>query len=396
LALRESPVVLVQGPRQAGKTTLVRQVAGRTGARYLTLDDAATLAAASRDAQGFVTGLAGPVVIDEVQRVPELLLAIKLAVDQRRDAGRFLLTGSAHVLSVPKVADALVGRMQIVTLWPFSRGEIEGRIEHFVDGVFGEGFTLPDAPAGPSRDHVLAGGFPEAVSHADPGRRQRWFAAYLTTVLQREVRELAAIEGLTELPRVLSLLASRSAALMNSAELSRATGLAYSTLRRYLSLLEAAFLLRPLPAWSGNLGKRLTRSPKVHLSDSGLAAHLVGAVDDPDPGQFGSLLESFVCMELRKQAGWAQRSVQLFHFRTHSGAEVDIVLEEAGGRIAGIEVKGSVSLGARDVRGLETLRDLAGPRFVRGVVLYGGNQAIPLGDRIFALPVSALWTLGSN
>jgi hypothetical protein len=395
-ALADRPVVLLHGARQTGKTTLVRAVAEEVGARYVTLDDLTMLAAARDDAAGFVAGFAQPLVLDEVQRAPELLVAIKAAVDRKRTPGRFLLTGSANVLLVPRVAESLSGRMEIVNLWPFSQGEIERAVEGFIDAAFG------DAPPSLGRAassvgltaRVLRGGYPEAFAIESAERRRAWFDTYVTTILQRDVRDMARIEGLTELPRLLALLAARPMAQLNYADLSRSTGLPQSTLKRYFALLEIVFLVRLLPPWYVNIGKRLVKTPKILLTDTGLAAHLMG-IDEArvahDRSLLGGLLESFVAMELVKQAGWNSDPPALYHFRSHEGDEVDLVLERRGGTLVGIEVKGAATVTAADFKGLRALAEITGRRFRRGIVLYTGAEIVPFGAGLFALPVEAVW-----
>ena len=265
------------------------------------------MAAASSDAQGFLAGLGDRVVIDEVQKAPDLFPAIKMSVDKDRRPGRYLLTGSANVLLLPQISESLAGRMEIITLWPLSQGELRTQRERFIDGVFAN--RLPTLQAGDAVDlkgAVLAGSYPEVVQRPAGKRRSAWFAAYITAMLQRDVRDLANIEGLTDMLRLLSLLAARVGGLLNMSELSRSSGIPNSTLKRYLSLLQATFLFQPLPAWSSNLGKRLNKSAKIHLIDSGLTAHLAGMIPQSlsrDTVFFGHLLESFVVNELRKQIG---------------------------------------------------------------------------------------------
>lgn len=397
-ALADTPVTLLVGARQTGKSTLCQQLAvGRHRARYLTLDDATTLAAARTDPVGFVASIDSPVVIDEVQRAPDLFSAIKLAVDRKRTPGRFLLTGSANVLLLPRVSDSLVGRMQVLMLWPFSQGEIEGAREGFIDAVFGR--KAPPLAAGrQSREDILGralrGGYPEILTRSDPRRRRAWYESYVTTILQRDVRDLANIEGLASLPRLLALIASRATSLLNYADLSRGTALPQSTVKRYLALLENTFLTRAIPAWSANLGKRLVKAPRLAVGDTGLLAHLVGASPEKlrtDPGAAGPILENFVAMELIKQATWSSVAVALHHFRTAAGQEVDLVLERDDGKIVGIEVKAAASVAATDFRGLHALREAARDRFLRGIVLYTGREAMPFGPSLFALPASAIW-----
>lgn len=401
-ALGDTPVVLVVGPRQAGKTTLCRLVAERQGARFLSLDDAATLAAASADPAGFIAALDGPVVLDEIQKAPALLPAIKLAVDRRREAGRFLLTGSADVLALPRVSESLAGRMEVLTLWPLSQGELAGRSEGFIDALFAAA-NMGLGATGEARadlvERALRGGFPEAVARGDPERRRAWFRSYVTTILERDVRNLAQIEGLTDLPRLLNLLAARAASLLNIAELSRSVGLPHTTLTRYLALLESAFLVRRVPAWAGNRARRAVKTPRVWIPDTGLLGHLAGLTPArlaEEPTALGPLLETFVASELAKQLGWGRTRAELFHFRTHAGREVDIVLEADDGRLVGIEVKAAATIGAADLTGLAALREVAGKRFHRGVILYTGRETLPFGPDLWVLPVSALWQLGAR
>ncbi len=397
-ALQDTPIVLLNGARQTGKSTLVQSgMLDNRDARYLTLDDAGTLAAAEADPVGFLAGLGGRVILDEVQRAPGLFPAIKAEVDRERRPGRFLLTGSANVLLLPRLSESLTGRMEILTLWPLSQGEIEDVEEGFIDAVFSESpLALPEELEGASDllERLLRGGYPEVLGRGSEARRRAWFGSYVTTILQRDVRDLSNIEGLTELPRLLSLLAARAASLVNYSELSRSAAMPQSTLKRYVSLLQATFLVQTLPAWSGNLGKRLVRSPKLLLCDTGLISSLHGLSAErlaADPVLVGPLLENFVAMELMKQSAWSQTQPRLFHFRTQSGQEVDIVLEDAAGYVVGVEVKGAATVGARDFRGLRALAEVCGDRFRRGVVLYTGRTAIPFGENLYALPVDSLW-----
>jgi len=400
-ALADTPVVMLIGARQTGKSTLVRWLAsGDHPARYLTFDDAVVLSAARHDPAGFLAGLEGPVVLDEVQKVPDLFLAIKAEVDRHRRPGRFLLTGSANVFFLPSLSESLVGRMEILTLWPFSQGEKEGIRESFVDTVFSENLPVligkPTTRTDLFTKMVLPGGFPEILSRSQESRRRAWFSSYVNTILQREVRDLAQIEGLTMLPRLLSLLAVRSTSLLNFSELSRSTTIPQTTLKRYMSLLETTFLVQTLPSWSGNLSKRLVKSFKIFFTDSGLMAHLLGLRADQgmaDTPHVGPLLENFVVMELRKQISWSRIQPQLFHFRTQSGQEVDIILEDAQGRLTAIEIKASNTVDVHDFKSLKFLSEEVGKRFHRGVVLYTGIEPISFGPRLQALPVDALWRL---
>ncbi len=394
--MTDTPVVLLNGARQTGKTTLARQMAGAPGAQYLTLDDAATLALAAGDPSGFIRNLTGPVVLDEVQKAPDLFPAIKLAVDRDRRPGRFLLTGSANVMTVPRLADSLAGRMEILPVFPFSAGELAGHREGFVTRLFdgtvasAGGVSTPDELA----VRLVRGGYPEAVQRASEDRRGAWFASYVSTILQRDVRDLARVDGLHALPNLVKLLAARSSGLLNMADLSRDAGLPHTTLTRYLALLETVFLVHRLPAWSPNLGKRLVKSAKLHLVDTGLACHVLGVDADrlrADRSLLGRILESFVVGELRKQLSWAAPGTALQHFRTASGSEVDVVLERPDGSVAGVEVKARATVGPADFAALAGLRDQLGRKFIAGVVLHTGDQLLPAGDKLWLAPLPALW-----
>jgi predicted AAA+ superfamily ATPase len=394
-ALADTPAVMLVGARQTGKTTLARDLAaGRWAASYVTLDDHSALDAASADPAGFVAGLTGPLVIDEIQRAPALLPAIKASIDRDRRAGRFLLTGSADVLALPRVSESLAGRMEVATLWPLSQGEMGGARERLLDRLL-EGHPPPPAASGGDIvARLLAGGYPEAVARERADRRRAFFDAYVTTILARDARDLAAVESPGALRRLLHLVAARSASLLNHSEMSRTLGLPVSTLKRYLALLERLFLVQELPAWASNRGKWLARAPKLHVADSGLHAALLG-LDAESLGRerqvLGPLLESFVAGELRKQAGWAGTRPSLLHFRTHAGHEVDLVVEDARGRVVGIEVKASATVTASDLGGLRALAEAAGKSWVQGMVLYLGPKAVPLGPRLTACPVETLW-----
>ena len=397
-AIADRPVVLLHGARQTGKTTLVRALAQKDHpARYVTLDDAAVFSAARTDPFGFLSALTGPVILDEVQRVPELFLAIKRLVDIDRTAGRFLLTGSAHALFLPKLSESLAGRMEVITLWPFSQGELEGRVDGFIDAAFaGECPPLP--PLHPSGGNLVSrmvkGGLPEASQIQSDERRRAWFGSFVTAILQRDIREMAHIDGLSAMPRLLALIASRPMGLLNFADLSRSSGLTQSTVKRYVALLEATFLVQTVPAWFANIGKRLTKSPKIVVADAGLASYLLG-LDfqriSEDRNLFGLLLEGFVGMELKKQCAWSRVKPGLFHFRAHEGNEVDFILEEPGGRLVGAEVKASTNLTNSDFKGLRYLSDLIPNRFHRGIVLYTGTEMLSFGPKLLAVPLSALW-----
>ncbi|MFC1629058.1 ATP-binding protein [Gemmatimonadota bacterium] len=400
-ALDVSPIVLLQGPRQSGKTTLVRDcIAQATPRQYMTFDDLPTLAAARNDPQGFIRGLQGPVIIDEVQRIPDIALAIKAEVDRNKTPGRFLLSGSARALVLPQLSEALVGRMEMLTLWPFTQGELLGCEETFLDRCFSDDLPSSRRAELTRADYIsraVTGGFPEAVNRKKFQQRDNWFGGYLSTLLQQEVRDLAHIDRLTEIPRLLSIIGSRSAALLNTSTISREAGIPNSTLHRYLTLLEAVFLIRFIPAWSANLGKRLVRAPKVILTDSGLLAHLTGfSLEYIENGQgssleVGRILETFVITEVMRQLSWSQKGISLFHFRTHTGQEVDLVLEDRKGSLTGIEIKASETVRAEDFNGLQFLAEARPKKFRNGILLYTGSEVVPFGKNLFAVPMAALW-----
>jgi uncharacterized protein len=400
-ALGDRPVSLVVGPRQAGKSTLALALAERQHpATYLTFDDPPVLAAAAQDPVGFLSGLTDDVVLDEVQLAPELFRPLKAAVDRDRRPGRFLLTGSAQVLLLPRLSESLAGRMEILTLWPFAQRELTGATGSVVDALFSRARLAPRSGGALSAQDICnrltIGGFPEVGMLRDSGRRSAWFASYVTTILQRDVRDISNVEGLVRMPALLSLLAARSAGLLNVSEISRSAGLKLTTLNRYLSLLETVFLILRLPAWSANVGKRLVKSPKLHFVDTGLAAYLLGLDADglvASPQFLGALLETFAVTELLKDLGWAQTRARMFHFRSSGGRrEVDIVLEDGRGRIVGLEVRATATPRGSDFDGLRSLQELAGDRFQRGIVLHLGDAALPFGERLEAAPLSSLWT----
>lgn len=403
-ALADTPVVLLIGARQTGKSTLVQspELAGQDR-QYLTFDDPSILAAAKHDPVGFIAGLNTPATLDEVQRVPELFPLLKIAVDQKRVSGKFLLTGSSNVTLLPRLSESLAGRMEVCTLWPLSQGEIDGVSEGFIDALFSKQTVWSIRKSASLRrkellGRVLAGGYPPAITRDAGARRKAWFQSYLMTILQRDIRDLANIADLTAVPRLLSVVATRAGGLLNLTDLSRSLASPQTTLKRYFALLEATFLVQLLHPWSRNLGQRVIQTPKVYLNDTGLLAHLLGLTPDRlemDAALAGGVLENFVLMELRKQSTWSEDQPQLFYWRTAAGREVDFVLESSAGRLAGVEVKASATLGANDLRGLQALAKAVDKRWVRGVVLYTGTKVIPFAENLHGVPLPLLWSIGS-
>ena len=401
-ALSDTPAVMLVGPRQAGKSTLVQGLAdGPHPARYLSLDDLRTLDAARRDPIGLIESADGPLVIDEIQRAPELLLPIKVSIDRDRRPGRFILTGSAQVMLLPTVSESLAGRIEVHTLWPFSQAEIEGVSGRIVELLLGASSrpvptTAPASTRKSLIERIVRGGFPEALERRTDDRREEWFDSYLTTIVQRDLREGANIERLAEIPAVLASLASRVRAPLNKTDVSGSVGIPRTSLDRYLTLLEHVFLTRRLPAWHTNRIKQIAKAPKLLISDSALLTHLLRTDRKrlaEDDALLGVVLECFVGMELTKQLSATTTRATLRHMRTATGAEVDFVLEAADGRLAGIEVKASATVRGEDFKHLTTMRDRIGEeRFVRGVVLYTGGERLPFGERLEAWPVSTLWS----
>ncbi len=394
-ALSDTSVVLIVGPRRAGKTTLVRKM-GEVGRPYITLDDQTVLAAAQSDPVGFVRGL-DQAIIDEVQRAPDLLLAIKKAVDEDYRPGRFLLTGSANVLTLPRVADSLAGRMETIRMLPLARAEIEGKAPTFLERLFaGKMRSAPDAIVGEDLVRlVLLGGFPEAIARESERRRQDWARSYLTSILTRDLRDIADVEKLTELPKFVRLLAEHSGQLVNYSRFGAALNVSHKTGQRYVGLLEQVFLVSTLQPWFTNALKRIAKTPKLHFLDSGLLATVRGLGFDrvkADRAQFGTLLETFVFSEILKLMTASDLRLTPYHFRDQQMREVDIVLERDDGMIAGIEIKASATVRPGDFGGLRTLMESCGDRFAYGVALYDGADVVPFGDRLAAIPLSALWS----
>jgi predicted AAA+ superfamily ATPase len=394
-------VVLVTGPRQCGKSTLVSLVAKGRHAEWRNLDTAVTRQAATADPAGFVDS-GELMVIDEIQRVPELLLAIKEQVDSDPRPGRYLLTGSARALALRGLPDTLPGRIETIELWPFSQGEIGSAPDGFVDAIFDQGETLALESVISRQeyaDRVVRGGFPEALARTNPRRRERFFDSYLADLVARDVSQLSEIERTAEMRALIRLLAARSGQLLVVSAVGGEAGLPASTVHRYLGLLEEVFLIKRIPAWSRNVSARAVGTPKLAFVDSGIAANLLGAdvrsLLRPG-GQFGPLLEGFVLMELARQLTWSRQRAELFHYRTKDKVEVDAVLENRQGKVVGIEVKASSTVGAGDFRGLRHLADRIGDDFVAGIVLYTGAQTLPFGPRMRAMPVGALWEIPAD
>lgn len=397
-ALADTPAVLIHGPRQCGKTTLVRTIGEARGYRYVSFDDAAILAAARSDPAGFVSRLPAKVILDEVQRVPELFMALKESIDARRTAGRFILTGSANVLLIPRLAESLAGRLGILRLHPLAQSELQRTRPRFIDSLFAGRFrTGLSARLGADlAARIVAGGYPAALARRMPSRRSAWYRDYVEAQLQRDVRELGRIHSLDALPRLMGVVASHTASLLNVTDLAGPFELSRQTIHDYMTLLERVFLLERLPAWHTNRLSRAVKRPKIHVGDTGVACALLGinaSALDGDRVTLGPLVETFVLQELRRQASERPEPVNFFHFRDRDDFEVDIVMEAGHATVAGIEVKAAATVTERDLRGLRKFRSAAGRRFVAGVVLYDGTATIAFGEGLFAVPLRTLWEM---
>jgi predicted AAA+ superfamily ATPase len=402
VALKASPVTAITGPRTAGKSTLARQLVDITGGTFLDLDDPAVRRLAAGDPSAFVRDLTEPIVLDEFQRVPDLLAAIKAELNRDRRPGRYVLTGSARHDVVPELAEYLTGRVELLTLWPFAVAELNGRATSIVDRLF-DGSTLAERrDTGIRRTDlvrlVLRGGYPIAVGLGDDARA-RWFANLATLVVERLSEDVARVRHTDLLARFLRLCAARTSQQSNAADIGREVGVAREPAASYLRLLELAYLIIQIPAWSAGLSGRIAKRPKMHLADSGLAAHLqgvtAGRLSPTDPAavtRFGALLETFVVTEIIKQLGWSTTSATPYHFRTVSGVEVDLVLEATDGRVCAVEVKAGSMANGSATSGLAYLRDRLGDLFVAGLLLTTGSQAQRLGDRLAVAPIDVLWT----
>lgn len=395
-ALADSPAVLIHGPRQCGKTTLARMAGSTRGYRYVTFDDDVVRDAAQDDPLGFAAGLPERVILDEVQRAPSLFSALKLEIDRRRTPGRFLLTGSTHVLLVPRLSDSLAGRLETLRLHPLAQCELEQHGSGFLDALFSGELPIERSErlGGQLPDRIVAGGYPAALTRPPGRRRANWYHNHVEALVQHDVRDLASIRRLEVLPRLLAGAAGQTARMFNASDLAAPFEVTRPTIRDYTTLLERVFLLERLPAWHTSRLSRLVKRPKLHLCDTGIASALLG-MDGPalahDRTLFGQLFESFVYQELRRQASWNDAHLSFHHFRNKDGVEVDIVIEGGAGRIAGVEVKASGTVRPADFRGLRKLQAALGDRFAGGVVVYDGEATVPFGARMHAVPVQRLF-----
>jgi uncharacterized protein len=401
--LAEEPVVVLNGPRTVGKSTLLSQLAGHLGRAVIDCDDLATRAAVRDDPARFVES-DQPVLLDEYQHVPELLDAIKAQLYQDFRPGRYVLAGSTRYATLPEAAQALTGRVDIIPVLPLSQGEIDNIRETFVARLLdGAGIEMASPQAPTTRDEYAqrstSGGMPVALRRL-PGRsRSRWFSNYVNLVIDKDVLDISRVRQLEMLRRLLRQLAARSGQVLNMAAISGTIGLEKSTTENYIKLLEAVFLIYRLPAWGTTLGSsRVTKHPKVHLVDSGvmawllnLAPHKIAQAAPATLTEYGHLLETFAVGEILKQASWSDAPVTAGHFRTESGDEVDLVLERDDGQVIAVEIKAGSRISGEDFRGLRQLKERLGPRLEEAIILHTGEHAYTHEGWITVLPLDRLW-----
>ncbi|MES2608195.1 MAG: ATP-binding protein [Pseudomonadota bacterium] len=391
LKASQLPVIFINGARQVGKSTLVKKIFEKTH-DYYTLDNPQILSLVRKDPLNFVRFARNPIIIDEVQRCPEVLLAIKTLVDEKRIPQQFILTGSVNILRISDVSDSLAGRMGVYSLWPLSMEEILGKQSDFLAGLFQQKISLGNADTSNLVFDIKKGGYPLSLLSENNADRAEWHRTYLEQVLGKDIRDLSNIEGLTEMPNILGLLASRAGSLLNLNDLSRSLQIPHTTLKRYLNLLEMSYLYCPLKPWFTNSGKRLIKSDKIYLNDTALIESILHRDIDKDPALFGHVLENFVAAELTKQISYKQLPISLYFYRTMTGNEVDFILEGKNGQVVGLEIKGASQFSQKDVKGLRLLKESLGEKFTMGLILYRGTQVLPIEENIYAVPLSYLWT----
>jgi predicted AAA+ superfamily ATPase len=397
-ALADTRIVTVEGPRQAGKSTLCTDIARAHGMRAVTLDDADVRRAANDDPAGFVAGLGERAFIDELQRAPDLVLALKAAVDRDTRPGRFLVSGSANLLLAPRIGDSLAGRVERVPLRPFTQAEIARvGVPSWLDGLW-EGGEAPDieseAVGGAAHaKRILAGGFPAVLARRPP-RRRAWLSDYLGALVARDVPDLVSVRRPDLLPVLLRHLAASSGSLVSLRPIAQALAVDEKTVRAYVRLLELLYLVVAIPAWTAGIAGRAVRAQRLYIEDSALLAHLLDADATRvagDPAVTGRAYETFVTMELARLLPYTQAEPRMYHWRSRHGEEVDVVLEDRRGRVVAIEIKAGATVGREDVRWLNRFRSLVGERFVAGLVLCTARRTAPLGERIWAVPIEGLW-----
>ncbi len=394
-ALKDTRVVALAGPRQSGKSTLARMIGG-AGATYLSLDEDVAYRAARDDPTGFIRRTLGLTIIDEIQRVPELILAIKLVVDEDPRPGRFLITGSADIRTLPTIQDSLAGRIEVFELLPLSQDEVAGNRSTFLASVF-DG-RIPAGPALPPNElagRVAAGGFPEALLRGAGARRRNWFRAYIDALIEQDVADIASLDRRRDMPRLVALLAQHCSEQVNLTQLGASLGMDRKTVDRHVTVLEQMFLVRRVQPWFTNELKRLAKAPKLHFLDSGLAAAMCRIDPEtlgPDRISLGPIVETFVFSELSKQASWSDDPVSIHHYRDHDGGEIDFVIEDWQRRLVAIEVKSGATVRPEAFAAMRKLSGAVGSKLVLGIVLYDGRQTLQYADNFWAVPISALWS----
>lgn len=396
LALSDTRVVAVVGPRQAGKTTLVKKIASEDRRQYLNLDDSQTRQFARYDPDGFLRDR-NAVVIDEIQRVPELILTIKTLVDESQIPGQFLITGSVRLFESLISPDSLAGRVEKIELQPLSQAEItRSNIPRQLDRLFGADFQNFDEVDRTDRlvERVCLGGYPEALSRHATSREGSWLRSYVEMLTYRDLPEIARINKVDELSRLIGLLAASSSQPINYSSFGSQLRIDSKTVERWFTQLEHLFLINRIPAWHSSEVKRLVRSPKVHFADSGLLSALrkINAQSlSSDRQRLGALLECFVFSEINKAAKLQDDTIRISHYRERDQFEVDFVIERYPDEVVGIEVKARTTVRPQDFVGLKRLRDLCGDRFKCGVVLHDGNQVLQTSPQMFSMPIKMLW-----
>lgn len=395
-ALTDTPVVVISGPRQSGKTTLAKQIQAKDYV-YITLDDITQYDAAKRDPIGFIRGLSEKhIIIDEVQRVPDLFLVIKQSVDENRIPGKFLLTGSSHAFTLPSIADSLAGRVEIIHLLPLTTCEIKGISSTFLGKVFGG--EIPRTKEIRIRksliNKILSGGFPEPLSRITQERRVMWYQQYIRSIIQKDLKDIGKIEHIDVMPKLVRLLAEQVTQLTNYTEIAKKLNITHQTVSHYISLLEQLYIFERLPAWHKNESKRLVKTPKMHIVDSGLLCALKRLSEEKIADNFslyGPLLENYVVNEIKRLATWHQETLEFYYYRDKEQVEVDLILEDYDGNLVGIEVKASSTVTGKDFQGLKKLKSLAGKKFVMGLILYDGDHSTQHDEHLYSIPIGCLW-----
>ena len=395
-ALSDTPVVVISGPRQSGKTTLAKQLQA-PNSTFITLDDLTQLDAAKRDPIGFIRNLDSmSTIIDEAQRVPELFLAIKQSVDENRAPGRFLLTGSSNALMLPTLADSLAGRLEVIELLPLTACEMDHRPSTFLDKIV-NGVT-PTAQSTRIRKtlikKVLAGGFPEPMTRKREERRFAWYQQYLNSIIQKDLKDIGQIEHIAVVPKLIRLLANQVGQLINYSDIANKLDITRQTVTKYITLLEQLYIFNRLSAWHKNDNKRLVKTPKIHIVDSGLLCALRSLTEaklSENYHVFGNILESYVVNEIKRLATWSPEPIELSYYRDKDKVEVDLVLETVNGNLIGIEIKAAATVTGEDFKGLRKFQTLVGKKFLMGMILYDGDHSTQHGDKLYSIPIGCLW-----